>query len=162
MSAVAVITEIILFITLSLFISIRLKHISFSIDSNYKKIKEDISFSITPKFISLLPSTEDFVQYAIEVWRLEQKLAKSISLMPDNIKNSVYNSIQKLKKIYEKNDIALIDYTNQKYNDGMNLDVLAIENDQSAKVPIVKETIEPTVMFRGQVVKKAKIILIKS
>ena len=54
----------------------------------------------------------------------------------------------------------LLDYTNQKFNDGLNLDILSVEKDPSLPAPIVKETIEPTILVKGQVVRKAKIILL--
>ena len=50
----------------------------------------------------------------------------------------------------------------QKYNEGLNLDVLNVEKDASVTVPTVKETVEPTVLHKGQVVKKAKIILLSN
>lgn len=41
------------------------------------------------------------------------------------------NSTVKLRRFLEKNDITYVDYTDQKYNQGMNLDVLSIEKDAS-------------------------------
>jgi molecular chaperone GrpE (heat shock protein) len=60
----------------------------------------------------------------------------------------------------EKYDIEIVDYTNQKFNDGLNLDVLSVEKEPTISESIVKETVEPTVMYRGQVIKKAKIIVL--
>jgi len=116
--------------------------------------REEIRFSIQPKVIEMSLSVEALVELAIEVWRIEQRLAKA---------SSGLNDIQrKLRRYLEKYDIEIRDYTNQKFNEGLNLDVLSIEKDPAVTDPIVKETIEPTIMCKGQVVKKAKIILLSN
>ena len=70
--------------------------------------------------------------------------------------------MNKLKRYIANYDVEIVDYTNQKFNDGLNLDVLSVEKDPSITVPTVKETVEPTILVKGQVVKKAKIILINN
>jgi hypothetical protein len=70
------------------------------------------------------------------------------------------NSINKLKRYLEKNDIEIIDHTNQKYTEGENLEILAVEEDAKLEYPIIKETKEPTILYKGQVVRKGKIILL--
>ncbi len=62
----------------------------------------------------------------------------------------------------EKYDIEIRDYTNQKFNEGLNLDILSVEKDPAIAEPMVKETVEPTILCKGQVVKKAKIILLSN
>ena len=66
------------------------------------------------------------------------------------------------KKYLEKYDVSVISYTNQKYNEGLNLDILSIESDSNIFEPTIKETVEPTVMCKGQIIKKAKVILLKN
>jgi molecular chaperone GrpE (heat shock protein) len=91
---------------------------------------------------------------------MEQRIAKSASGLPENQLKGLENSIQKLRRYLEKYDIEIVDYKNTKYNDGLNLDVLSVEKDPSLPEPRVKEVVEPTIMCKGQVVRKAKIILI--
>ena len=134
--------------------------ISAKLDKIYSKIREDIKFSVAPNSISLSPSADDFMQFAVEVWRIEQRLSKLQTTLPENQKKGLENSLQKLKRYFEKYDIEIVDYTNQKFDDGLNLDVLSIEKDPAIVEPVVKETVEPTIMYRGQVVRKAKIIVI--
>jgi hypothetical protein len=67
-----------------------------------------------------------------------------------------------LKKYISNYDVEIVDYTNQKFNDGLNLDVLSVEKDPAVASPTVKETVEPTILVKGQVVKKAKIILLSN
>ena len=130
------------------------------IDEMYSKIHDDINSAVTPNSIKLSPSTDDFIQFAIEVWRIEQRIIKIQNILPENQKKGVENSTKKLKRYFEKYDIEIIDYTNQKFNDGLNLDVLSVEKKPNVTESIIKETIEPTIMYRGQVVRKAKIIVL--
>ncbi len=128
----------------------------------YKKISEDIKYSVTPKFVELSLGVNDLVDLAVEVWRMEQRVAKSASSLPENQLKGLENSIQKLKRYLEKYDIEIVDYKNQKYNEGLNLDILSVEKDPTLPEPMIKETVEPTIMLKGQVVRKAKIILLSN
>lgn len=129
-------------------------------DQLYLKIKEDIKFAVAPKFMQLSLEVNHLIELATEIWRIEQRIIKSSSSLPESQRKGLETSIQKLKRYIEKYDIEFIDYTNQKYNDGLNLDVLSVEKDASVQESTVKETIEPTIMCKGQVVRKAKIILL--
>lgn len=131
-------------------------------DLLYKKISEDIKYSVTPKFIELSQEANDLIELAIEIWRMEQRIMKSSSELPENHLKGLENSIQKLKRYIDRHDIEIVDYKNVKYNEGLNLEVLSIEKDPSLPESIIKETIEPTIMHKGQVVRKAKVILIKN
>jgi len=138
----------------------RQENISSKLSELSSKIKNDINFAVAPNSINLSPSTDDFIQFALEIWRIEQKVTKLTETLPVNQRKGLENSIQKFKRYLEKYDIEIVDYTNQKFNDGLNLDVLSIEKEPTISESIVKETIEPTVMYRGQVIKKAKIIVL--
>src|SRR3989338_7514795 len=82
----------------------------------YLKIKEDIKYAVSPKFVELSLGVNDLVDLAVEVWRMEQRIAKSASTLPENQLKGLENSIQKLKRYLEKYDIQIVDYKNQKYN----------------------------------------------
>ena len=124
-----------------------------------KAIRDDIKDSIVPKFVEVSIQTKDLVEHAIELWRLETRL-KPVLNDSDEIKELIVNSINKLKKYLEKNDIAVIDYTSQKYNEGLNLEILAIEKDINITESIIKETKEPTVTHKGKVINKGKVIIL--
>jgi hypothetical protein len=124
-----------------------------------KAIRDDIKDSIVPKFVEVSIQTKDLVEHAIELWRLETRL-KPVLNDSDEIKELIVNSINKLKRYLEKNDIAVIDYTSQKYNEGLNLEILAIEKDINITESIIKETKEPTVTHKGKVINKGKVIIL--
>lgn len=126
----------------------------------YQRIKEEIRFAVTPKFMDVSIRVNELVDLAVEVWRIEQRVAKSASNLPENQLKGLDNSIQKLKRYLEKYDIEIVDYKNAKYNDGLNLDILSVEKDPTLTEPKVKEIIEPTIMYKAEVVRKAKITLL--
>ena len=43
----------------------------------HTKIQADIKAFVAPNFISLAPNTDDFIQFAIEIWRLDQRITKT-------------------------------------------------------------------------------------
>jgi molecular chaperone GrpE (heat shock protein) len=139
----------------------RRNNLSAKIDELYSKIRKDINDSVAPTSIDILPAADDFIQFAVEIWRLEKQITKCQSSLLENQKKRLENSIQNFKRYLKKYDIEIIDYTNQKFNEGLNLDVLSYEKDPSIAESIIKETMEPTVMHKGQLVRKAKIIVLR-
>ena len=128
----------------------------------HDNLREEIKFAVTPKFMDLSLGVNELIDLAVEVWRIEQRIAKSVSSLQETQLKGLENSVQKLKRYLEKYDIEIIDYKNQKYNEGLNLDILSVEKDPTLPESIIKETVEPTIMLKGQVVRKAKIILLSS
>jgi molecular chaperone GrpE (heat shock protein) len=158
----AVLILIVIFVVFLFTCAKRSRHedISSKLAEFYSKIKNDINFAVAPNLINLSPSTDDFIQFAIEIWRIEQRVAKLTETLPENQQKGLENSIQKFRRYLGKYDIEIVDYTNQKFNDGLNLDVLSVEKELTVSESIIKETVEPTIMYRGQVIKKAKIIVL--
>jgi hypothetical protein len=124
------------------------------------KILAEIKSSVSPKFMNVSVEASEIADLAIEIWRIEQRISKSSSSLPENQLKGLENSILKLRRYLEKYDIEIVDYKNHKYNDGLNLDILSVEKDPSISEPVVKETVEPTIMLKGQLIRKAKIILL--
>lgn len=131
-------------------------------DELYMKLSQEIKFAVAPKSLQLSVSANELVELAVDIWRMEQRLAKVTESLPENHKKGLENSVHKLRKYISNYDVEIIDYTNQKFNDGLNLDVLSVEKDPTVTTPTVKETVEPTIVVKGQVVKKAKIILLSN
>lgn len=123
--------------------------------------RKDIESAVAPKFLEMSPHLKDLIELSIEIWRLENRLSNILSNLQENQKETITNSIQKIKRYLDKNDIELIDHTNHKFNEGRNLDILAVEKDPRIVGSIIKETKEPTVMFKGQVVRKGKVIILE-
>jgi len=131
-----------------------------TISSKISETQKDIHEVIAPKFLNVSIQLRDLIELSIEIWRLENRLKKVVVSLEDNQKEALFNSIQKLKRYIEKNDIEVVDHTNQKFNDGRNLDVLSVEKGQNITESIIKETKEPTILCKGQVVNKGKVIIL--
>jgi len=125
------------------------------------KTREDIESAVTPKFIDVSPQLKDLIELAVEIWRLENRINRNMDIQ-ESQKEILRNSIQKIKRYLEKNDLEVLDYTDKKFNDGRNLEILAVEKDPTVKDSIIKETKEPTIMCKGQVVRKGKVIILTS
>lgn len=123
--------------------------------------RKDIQSVIAPKFLNVSIQTKDLIEIAVEIWRMEQRLIKIMSTLPENQQELINNSIQKLVRYLNKNDIEIVDHTNQKFNDGRNLDVLAVEKSHDISESIIKETKEPTIIYKNQVVHKGKVIILE-
>ena len=137
------------------------KNFSDQLDEVYFKIRKDIQTATSPHFIEYSPDLNDLIELTIEVWRLDKKtklLGKSLS---EEEYTKLHNSVKRLKRFLTKRDFEIIDYTEKKHNDGLNYDVLSVEKDPSIQDPIVKETVEPSILYKGRIVSKAKVILLK-
>lgn len=131
------------------------------IRSYFVQLNRNLRNSVEPKFLDLSPSTNSLVELAVEVWRIEKRMAKAAESLSDDQNKAFENSTVKLRRFLDKNDITFTDYTDQKYNEGLNLDILSIEKDSSISESVIKETHEPAVLHKGQVVKKAKVVVLE-
>lgn len=124
-------------------------------------LKEEIQASVQTKFLEASLEAKDLMDLAVEVWRIDQKLSKAVGKLGENQSKSLENSMNKIKKFIERYDLEVRDYTGQKYNSGLSaIDVLSVEKDSSISEDTVKETVEPAILLKGQIVKKAKVILL--
>src|SRR6185437_1109806 len=110
---------------------------------------------------SVSDQTKDLIELAIEIWRMEQRLNKAMSSITENQKELFDNSIQKFKKYLNKNNIEIVDHTNQTFNEGRNVEIISIEKDNTISESIIKQTMEPTIIYKDQVVHKGKVIVLE-
>lgn len=102
---------------------------------------------------------KDVVDLAIDIWRLDKKLFKVRDKLTEDENKSLDNSLDRLRRFIKKNNIEVVDYTGQKYNDGMNVDILQFEKEPDLKHPIIFQTHEPAVSHLGKLYRKAKVIV---
>lgn len=152
--------ELTLVITLTvLFVALILLSILWYIQKGFQSLDLSIKQSILPHSLTISPSTQEIANLAIELWRLEKRLAKIEDKISDDERKALQNSSQKLKRYIQQNDIEINDYAGQVYNEGMNLDILSSEKDSSLKQSIIFETHEPAVLHKGILIRKAKVII---
>lgn len=93
---------------------------------------------------------------AIEIWRLARRLER----VPDGVRNElrpVADSATRLSDALAQYEVRLEMHDGQVYDDGLNVEVLS---GLEPNVPLtVAETVEPTVVWKGRVVRRGKVIL---
>ena len=126
-------------------------------------ISREIRDSVKPHFIEASLDVRHLSSLAVDVWRLEKKIDMFNDDLSEEKKTSLINSVNQLKKYLSNNDIRCAEYNGHKHNSGMNIDVLSIEESElpSFEEITIKETIEPAVFIKGQLINKAKVILLK-
>ena len=126
-----------------------------------ESIKDEIKTTISSKQNEDSNNIKDLSEMAVDVWRLEKRLQKIGTNLPETQIKAFENSLQRLKRVLSKLDIETIDYSNQKYNEGMNLDIITIEKDNSIPYTMIREMVEPTVLSKGKIIKKGKVIIVE-
>lgn len=124
----------------------------------YKNLTKVIKYSITPHFVNIMPNTQQFIDLILAIYNLKKHTNKLIA--ENNIEDKcrpIKSNFLKIENIFNFFGFETIDYTNQKYNEGMNVEVVStIKSDIND--PIIKETIEPSIIYNGELLRKAKII----
>jgi hypothetical protein len=143
-------------ILFSSFIYIKLKN---EIIKSKKELENSLKLSVEPKFLQFSQDLDDIASLAIEVWRIKSKISKLSADLPDNKKRGIDSSVDKFVHYLNQHDIEILDYTGVRYNEGLNLDVLDVRDGIDIENTVVAETIEPAIVFKGNMIKKAKIIL---
>ncbi len=120
-----------------------------------------IESAFMPKILDLPIHAKDIVEHAVELWRMEQRLKKVAASIGEEDREALIHSIDKLKRYLDKNDIEVVDHTNQEFNDGVNVNVLLFEESSEVTKPTITATKEPTILCRSQVVRKGQVIVSK-
>lgn len=126
-----------------------------------RTVRLQVAHSVEPKYLEISVEANSLVELAIEVWRLKKRLEKAEPGMNEDQVKALQNSYSKLLRYLDRNDVGITEYTDQKYNEGMNLDVLAVEKDKKLKHSVIKDTHEPAITLKGKLIRKAKVILVE-
>jgi hypothetical protein len=131
-----------------------------NIKISHEDIKKEIQNSVMTKLIQFSPEVDLLIQLSIDNWRLAKKIKEVERKLSNKEKQTLNFSMERIEKQLGKFDIEIKDYTNERYYEGLNLDVISIEKNKSIKEAIIKDTTEPAVIVKGQLVKKAKVIIL--
>lgn len=124
-------------------------------------IKSDFNSVLKPTVIEKNLSKEDLIELASDVWRLEKRIHKIDKNLSDSQLRAFESSLSKFNNLLNKHEIEIIDYTNKGYIAGLNVEVILFEKDATTSSSFIKETIEPTILYRGQLEKRAKVIVVE-
>ena len=128
-------------------------HREFSVFS--LNLKEDLKTFMQSRTDRDSVQIEDLAEMAVDIWRLEKKVFKLKEHSSEYQSRPFESSLSRMKRILQKHSIEIIDYTNQKYNEGLNVEILSVEKDGTIIEPIVKETVEPGILYQGKMLKKS-------
>jgi hypothetical protein len=92
--------------------------------------------------------------FATEIWRLEKRLNNIKEAVPQGYQvdlDSLFDQIQRIKDIFQKEEVEIKDFLSGNYNDGMSVNVLHFEEDKSLPKGTMRivETVRPTIIFKG-------------
>ena len=78
--------------------------------------------------------------------------------------DSLFDQIQRIKDIFQKEEVEIKDFLSGNYNDGMSVNVLHFEKDKNLPKGTMRivETVRPTIIFKGQVIAHGEVIVAKS
>ena len=125
----------------------------------YKDILKEIKNSIKPLFLKVDITTNIITDLMFSVWQLDKNVNKIKSTNKEINTRAIDSTFNKIKNIFKTLGFESIDYTNKKFNEGLNVDIVATNKVSDNIEPYVKETIEPTILYKGNIVKKAKVII---
>lgn len=100
--------------------------------------------------------TEKLIELANEIWRLHKHITKAISL---DQHRSIRSSLNRLSSHLEYYKLEVFDYTGEKYNENMNIQVLSFEESLDVKTPTIIETVRPSIIMKGNLMSHASVIV---
>ena len=138
------------------------KRLSYSFKVLQKQINSEIRESVQTKFLKVSIDLNRLRDLAIDIWRMNNKIEKYKDTNKVQFDKGIQHSLLRITKYLQDNDIQVKDYTNAPYNDGLNVDVLSVEKCDNETLPIIKETVEPAILYKGQLIRRAKVIIARS
>lgn len=107
---------------------------------------------------SVLKDQQNLIDLALICWSLKKYSNKLIN--ENNLEEKsrpLKSNLTKFENLLNSFNVKIIDYTDQKYNEGMNVDIIdTIKSDIA--IPLIKETIEPSITINDILVKRARVI----
>ncbi len=136
--------------------ALHLKKLSSLYPKNINNINQDLD--------SALPidnSAETLVKIAVASWQLQKKLNNGKD--KEEIKGISYEkcnySVERIINLLTQLGITVNSRQGQRYNEGMNIDVMSRVGNAEFKNEFIKETMEPEVSLRDKILKKEKVII---
>lgn len=106
--------------------------------------------------IDISMGTNELIDLAQQIWKIETKL-KDIDIS-DTKSRAIKSAFSKIYSIFNLYSLEIKDYTGEKYNEGMNVEIRTTVKEEGIKTPYIKETISPMITIDKNIVKKAEVI----
>ena len=131
----------------------------FFIVKGFAKTERQIKCSIEPKSLDILPSAKNMIDLAVELWKLDKRMKNISGKLSDDEKKLLGNSLDRLKRFLQVNDIKTEDYEGLVYNEGMNVKVMHVEKEHNVPRSIIGKTIKPAIGRKGVLVSQAEVVI---
>lgn len=125
----------------------------------FAKTDRQIKRSIEPKSLEILPSAKSMIDLAVELWKLDKRMKNVSGKLSDDEKKLLSNSLDRLKRFLQVNDVETEDYEGLVYNEGMNVKIMNVEKEHNVPRSIIGETIRPAVGRKGVLVSQAEVVI---
>ncbi|HKR59280.1 MAG TPA: hypothetical protein VJS64_06060 [Pyrinomonadaceae bacterium] len=100
-----------------------------------------------------------FAALATRLWRVQQKMLKPGTDEPLDATAGAFRHLLSVFDLLEQEGIQLKDHTNEPFDSGMMVNVIAYEPCPGLQRDMVIETIKPTVFCAGQPIQIAEVIV---
>jgi hypothetical protein len=107
------------------------------------------------------PEVAHLANFALDFWRLKKRVEKAKEQIGEEAYKPIAYSLESCSRHLEGQKIELREFTGQEYKGSLNVDVVSYESDPSLEgEAVVKETLEPAILFEDHLFKKAKVIVV--
>jgi hypothetical protein len=124
-----------------------------------RSLREGIRNAIQPQPAGVSCSIEELSEMAVDLWRLERRVEKIRGQLPESHILAFEHTIHRFRRLLDKYQIEIVDLTGRKYYEGLNVEILSIQKSPGLAEPLITETIEPSIVHGGKVVKRARVIV---
>jgi hypothetical protein len=96
---------------------------------------------------------------AVDCWRLKKIVNKLVQQINEKDYRRLNNSINRIESHLNDCEIEIEDYEKRAYNEGMNVDLISVEQVADIREAIIFETYEPVIKYQGKTFRKSKVIV---
>ena len=124
---------------------------------NFNSIKraQKNNTNLLIKGIKIDLNTNELIKQSEDFWRLEK------SIMDNEDKAKITRNIERYKRNITNQKIEYRDYTNMRYVDGLNCEVLSITQQKGLDKPQISRTYRPEIRYMGNVIQKAQVDVVE-
>jgi hypothetical protein len=109
--------------------------------------------------VKIDPRADQLFDLAVNVWRLKNHYGNISGKLDEKEQKRFVNSIDRITRFLVTNDIEMADYNNRPYNNGLNIEVMNTEADESVSTPMIHDTLSPEIRHKGIIRKHAQVIV---
>lgn len=106
--------------------------------------------------IDVSMNTNELIDLAQQIWKIETKL-NEVEISETKLR-AIKSALSKIYSIFSLYNLKIKDYTGEKYNEGLNVEIRATVKEEKIIFPYIKETISPMITIDNNIIKKAEVI----